>query len=611
MEGLAFVVPLAGAAVLLAIGWAVPRWVNDSIALATGIATAALCADLLHRTGDNTVVTWFGGWRPTHGPPIGVDFAVDRFGAGLATLVAVLACASLVFVWRYFATIHALFHALFLVFVAGMVGFCLSGDLFNLFVLFELMGVAAFALTAYEVEEEGPLQGALNFAVTNSVGAIAILFGTGMLYGRTGALNLAQIGASLAVDRHGTDGLVVVALVLVIGGYLVKAAAVPFHFWLPDAHAVAPSPVCALFSGAMVSMGVYAVARVFWTVFAPVLTRSGSLAGVRPVLVAFGVAGVVVGAAMCTVQRHLKRLLAFSTVSHVGIVLVGVGVLNAHGLAGAAVYLVGHGLVKASLFLCAGVLLHRLGTVWEPELHGRGRSLPVLGVVMAVGALVLAGLPPAGTFTGRALLDEAVAGAGYRWLPPLFAVASAVTAGALLRVVARTFLGVGPRPAADEFDLPTDDEDDEGETQGARDRVPATMLAPPIALLGLSFAVGAAPSWVAGAGRAAARFVDIQAYRAAVLHAAGDTVRVPVPHLRVAAAALVPATLTVLGAILVGALPLSQDRLPNRLRVVGRNVAHRALRPLRLLHSGSVLDDVTWLLVGLAAFGAAGAVLWR
>ena len=117
-----------------------------------------------------------------------------------------------------------------LVFLAAMVGFCLTGDLFNLVVFFELMGAVAYALTAYQIEERGPIQGAINFAITNSVGAYAIFIGVALLYARTGALNMAQIGAAL--DGHQPDALVIVAMVLLFLGFLTKAAAVPVHFWL-------------------------------------------------------------------------------------------------------------------------------------------------------------------------------------------------------------------------------------------------------------------------------------------------------------------------------------------------------------------------------------------
>ncbi|MGO4428880.1 proton-conducting transporter membrane subunit, partial [Streptomyces sp. MCAF7] len=170
----------------------------------------------------------------------------------------------------------------------------------------------AYALTGYRVEEARAVQGGLVFGVVNSLGGYAMLSGIALLYARTGELGLAQIGRAL--DAHsagGPDALVIVAFVLVATGLLVKAAAVPFHFWLADAHAVAPTPVCMLLSGVMVELGVYGTARVYWTVFA----GSGGIPApdAHRALLTLGVLTAVLGSVMCWQQRHLKRMLAYST----------------------------------------------------------------------------------------------------------------------------------------------------------------------------------------------------------------------------------------------------------------------------------------------------------
>ncbi|MFL5928583.1 MAG: complex I subunit 5 family protein, partial [Gaiellaceae bacterium] len=265
---LAMAIPLVAAALLALVGRWLPHRAADAAVLVAVGASLVLALVVAARTGDRLATHWFGGWRPRAGSfPIGIVFAADRIGAAFACLILVLLFASLLYSWRYMQHVHFLYLVLMLCFGGAMVGFVLSGDLFNMFVFFELMSVSAFALTAYQVEEAAPLQGAFNFAVSNTVGAFFVLFGIALLYGRTGSLNLAEVGRRLTDDgRH--DGLVVAAFVLITCGFLVKAALVPFHFWLADAHATAPAPVCVLFSGVMVELGIYAIARIYWTIFA-------------------------------------------------------------------------------------------------------------------------------------------------------------------------------------------------------------------------------------------------------------------------------------------------------------------------------------------------------
>src|SRR3954447_5846393 len=246
---LAVAVPLLAAAGLTAVGTRAGRAGSELVALVACPATAALCAILLAKVPSGLELYWFGGWKPQGAMPIGVSFAIDAFSAGLATLVAVLMTIALVVMSRYRDTDPPHFQVLMLLFLAGMVGFCLSGDLFNMFVFFELMSVAAFALAGYKIEEEEAVEGSLNFAITNSIGSFVLLTGIALAYGGTGTLHLPPLGQALPVTP--SNGLVIVAFALLAAGFLVKAAVVPFHFWLADAYAIAPTPVCLLFAGAM------------------------------------------------------------------------------------------------------------------------------------------------------------------------------------------------------------------------------------------------------------------------------------------------------------------------------------------------------------------------
>ncbi|MER7986755.1 complex I subunit 5 family protein [Streptomyces noursei] len=583
--------PLLGAALLVGAGRRLPRRAAEVMGCGFAAGTAALAAGVLAGAPATArPVEWVGGWRPHHGAGVGIVLVGDGVGLALAVLVSVLVLASLAYAWRYFdepPLRHAgSFPALVLLFQAGMCGFVLTGDLFNAFVFFELMGVVAYALTGYRVEEARPVQGGLVFALVNSVGAYATLLGIGLLYARTGELGLAQLGRALDSHGHGSggpDGLVVGAFVLVITGLLVKAAAVPFHFWLADAHAVAPTPVCMLLSGVMVELGLYGTARVYWTVFAG--PGGVPAADAHRALLALGTLTALLGALMCWLQRHLKRLLAYSTVAHVGLFLVGLALLTPEGVGGVALYVLAHAGTKAALFACTGILLDHFGSVDEHQLHGRGRELPWVGAVFALGGSALAGLPPFGTALGKGFVEE-TAGAG---ATALFVVTSAVTGGAVLRAGARVFLGWGPRPA----DAPeeTTGEGEEPESRGGLlSRIPDTMLAVPAVLLLGALAVGLVPGLRPAVGRAADAFTDHAGYAARVLAGhAPPPAATPPPHW---------STAGVLGGLLTTALAAALALL-----AVRRGVRHEPARwtvPLRRLHSGHVGDYVAWFLAGVA-----------
>ena len=591
-------VPLLVAAALIGLAPVVPRRAADAAAVATAAVVTVCCLALLAAAHEGTVVYWFGGWTPRDGIALGVAFAVDPVGAAMATLAGVLATAALTFSWRIFEAVRTLHHGLMLVFVAGIVGFCLSGDLFNMFVFYELFSVAAYALAGYQTTDPGPVRGALNFAITNSVGAILVLAGIALLYGRTGALNLAQLGQSLAGGP--ADGLVVVAFLLLMTGFFVKAAVVPFHFWLADAYALAPTVVGVLFAGVVSELGLYAVARVYWTVFSGPLE---GIEGLRGVMLAGAVATALVGGVMCVLQRHLARMLAYATVSHVGLTLAGFALLGPAGTGGAVLYLVADGLVKGALFISVGIVEHHLRDVDELRLAGRGRHLPWTAGLLVAGALGLAGVPPFGTFLGKALLEEAALEAGRPWLVGLFVAVAALTSAALLRATGRVFLGLGPGGAAARRRPPD-------EAARRHPHAHPTQVAPAVALLAGAVALGLWPGLTAAAEEAAGRFTDRPAYAAAVLSGAAPEAPAAHPAVHLAAPALWAAVSALVGLALALAA-LRPDRLPAGPRDRLARAAGPAVAALRRLHDVQIGDSVTWLVVGMAGFGALLALVTR
>jgi multicomponent Na+:H+ antiporter subunit D len=607
LSPLPVIVPLVAAAFLAATGDFLPRRMIDAIAVIAGAGVTVVCWLLLRESTHSTIIYWFGNWRPDPNPagrwhfPVGICFSIDAIGAGMAALVGLLTTAAFVFSLTYFQEVKSLYHALMLAFLGAMCGLCLTGDLFDLFVWFELMTAAGVALCGYKSEESWPLLGALNFAVLNTVAAFLSLCGVAWLYAWTGSLNMADVGRALATHPPG-PAFIAVAFVFVSAGFLVKMAAVPFQFWLADAHAVAPTPVCVLFSGVMVELGLYAVARLHWLVFSPSL-GPGAEAAVRNVFLLMGSLTALTGAVYCFGQRHLKRLLAFSTISHVGLMIIGFALLDPRGLSGTAIYVLGHGMIKGSLFLIAGIFLHRCGSVDEYDLRGSGKNLWPLGVIMAIAAFALAGIPPFATFFGQAQIDQAAKHLGFDWLSPITILAEALTAGAVLRFAARVFLGWGKRQEATSRGSPHIPMD--SETASEHDKTPWCMWAPAVVLLALAAYIAIPASIRQATAAAAKHFQQANVIAAVTLNNRSD--RIPAADTPTAHFGL-HHIITLLVALGAASLALFSPVLGPRLNWAISRALIAAMRPLRKLQSGNVGDYIAWFTVGMAGYG--GLLLW-
>jgi multicomponent Na+:H+ antiporter subunit D len=582
---------LAGALIAGASVIGIGRRLADPVALAVALAVTAGAVRLAIAAGDGTRVVWQGGWVPEDGQPLGVALVADRPALLMVCLVGLLTVAALTYSWHFLAGTGASYVVLVLVFLGACSGFVLAGDVFDAFVWFELMGVAAYALTGMRIEEQRSVHGALSFGIVNTVGASLSLSGVALLYARTGQLNLAAIGETLRAGPH--DHLVMVSCALLLTGVLVKMALVPFHFWTADAEAVAPTPVCVLLSGAMITVGAFAVARWWWIVFDGAVPS----AAIRHALIGFGAVTAVVGAVMCASQRHLKRLLAYSTIAHSGVIACGIGLLSGPGLAAAGLYAAGHACAKGALFLVTGILLNRFETLDEHELHGRGRDMRVAGTTFLVGGLALAGLPPFGTWAGKAAFGTAFADAHAEWLELVAVLVSALTGGAVLRAGMRIFLGLGevPDPGPDTHEEP------EGDRRPRRDAW--RVLAPPIALLVVATTLAVSPGVAAGAARAGAAMIDRPTYVRAVLYGAPGTHPAvsaePFWHLSAVGLGLLGAVLAV--AFAVAGLWPSRRPAP----VIGALIpVRRAVGGLHVLHRAHVGDYVSWVLVGFTVLGA-------
>ncbi|MFP5236258.1 MAG: complex I subunit 5 family protein [Acidobacteriota bacterium] len=599
LPGLPVAFPLVCAALLAGLRKALPRALTDALALTAAAADFTVCAWLLLLAHAHTIVYWFGNWYPRGSTVLGIDFVIDVTAAGLATLCSGLMLLALLFSWRYTDSGSDHFQPLMMVFLAGMCGFCLTGDLFNMFVFFELMSTAAFALTGLKTREPAPLQGAFNFAVTNTVAAFMVLTGIAFLYSVTGALNMAQIGLALT-HRH--DPVVLFACALITCGFFTKAAIVPFHFWLADAHAVSPTPVCVLFSGIMVELGLYAVLRLDAVIFVPAM--DGKAAALRAVLVAFGAVTAILGGFMCYAEHHIKRLLAFSTISHAGLMLVAMALQGPLAAAGFLVYLAGHAFVKSSLFFVAGILLHRHRTASEPALFAKAKDQPLVGGLWFLGGLGLAGAPGFLTVYGDALTSHAAEPLGMEWVSYLFLVSGVLTGGAVFRAGMHAFLGWGGEPISDR----AAEVDEKPETSGDDNRTPWYLVAPPTiclaAAIGVTFVPGIREQVLLAANRLwnQAGYLHEVYFRQMLVS--------PRPHAEMGASeAAMHGLIAVAGGLLLACTSVFRLRLRRMFRAGA--FLEGPLWMLRLLQSGHIGDYVAWMTIGISVVGAAFLILLR
>ena len=579
-------IPLAVAGTLSAVRDYLPRWITDLVAILTAAFNFVVAGLWTLHAIHQTQVYWFGNWFPRGHMAIGIGFVMDGVGCGLASLASLLTLLALIFSWKYVESGDRHYHPLMLVFMGAMCGFSVTGDIFNLFVFFELMSTAAFALCGMKTHEPAPLAGAFNFAVTNTVAAFIVLTGIALLYSATGALNLAQIGLLLS-GRH--DRLVLAALVFITTGFLVKAATVPFHFWLPDAHAVSPTPVCVLFSGLMVQLGLFGAMRVYATVFQGCVATTH----LHWIFVVFGGFSALWGGMMCFAEHHLKRLLAFSTVSHTGLMTLAFGLWSKDALTGLFVYLTAHALVKSGLFFTSGVLLHRFRTISEPALFGRGKHLKWTALVWFLGGLGLAAAPGFSLEAGETMVTSHAA-----WAESIFILAGALTGAAVLRVGFRVFLGLGDRGPTDK----SAEVDEKPETSEADRRINWSLFTPGLLCIGGAIALTFWDKFKYAVWSSSIRFMDFRSYALAVYAHA-----VPVPVLAAPQEdeklAMALACLRVAVAAGIALWAVLHLKLPRKLR--WPSFLEGSMQPVRRLQSGHPGDYVAWLTFGVAVFGAA------
>ena len=304
----AFIIPIVG------------RLVNGFQRVAASFIMLALlvlsCFVILRQPG--TVTYTLGGWEPVKGIPVAIYMVLDGLSGFLLLIINLLGFLSAFYAINYIRryTGENFFYTLMCLMVAGMNGVVLSGDLFNLYVFLEISVISSYALVAFGVERT-ELEASYKYQVLGGMASLLILFGIAMLYWKTGTLNIADIAVILkGADR---DAFMIFVQLILITGFGVKAALIPFHAWLPDAHSSAPSPISAMLSGVLIkAVGIYVIIRLFFNMF----QLDGTLA---VVITLIGALSMVIGVLLAIGQWDLKRLLAYHSISQMGYVVTGIG----------------------------------------------------------------------------------------------------------------------------------------------------------------------------------------------------------------------------------------------------------------------------------------------
>jgi multicomponent Na+:H+ antiporter subunit D len=395
------------------------EWASDLLGNAAMAVLVAMCVPALGTSG----LYHMGGWAT----PIGIDLRLDALAALMLLLVNGIGLAATVYSVPYMRRYGAKhrYYALFLLMVAGMNGLVLSGDLFNLFVFMEIAAIASYALVAFGGGHE-EVEAAFKYTVLGSVASTLVLVAVAILYGVTGTLNMAHVASRLAADGVGRPGLF--ALGLFTAGFGLKAALVPFHAWLPDAHPSAPAPISAMLSGVVIkTLGVYALARVVFNVY-------GATPEILLALRALGLLSMVVGVLLAIGQWDMKRLFAYHSVSQIGYVILGLGLGTPLGIAGGLFHLFNHSIFKSLLFMNSGSVVHATGVRDLKRLGGLAGPMPVTTATSVVASLSIAGVPPLNGFWSKLILVIACVQAGFWDLAAWAIVVSVITLASFLKV---------------------------------------------------------------------------------------------------------------------------------------------------------------------------------
>lgn len=466
------------------------------IAIAVCWATFGMSTMLLERvlTGGE-IVYELGGWAA----PWGIEYRVDKLSAfvmlfvsGIGAIVASYAPASIA--REISKERHYLFFTQYLLCLTGLLGICITGDLFNVFVFLEISALSSYALISLGRSRRA-LTASFNYLIMGTIGATFILIGIGLMYMMTGTLNMADMAERLrgTVEVNGVHKTVnetrtvLVAFAFLTVGISLKIALFPLHLWLPNAYTYAPSVVTAFLAATATKVSVYILLRFVFSVYGT--TFAFSSLPLDTGLMVLSLIGIVVASTAAIFQTNIKRMLAYSSVAQIGYMVLGISFASVPGLTGGIVHMFNHALIKGGLFLAMGCIAMRLGSVHLDDMRGVGRRMPVTMFAWVLGGLGLIGVPVTSGFISKWYLVTAALERGWWPVAVLVLLSSLLAAVYVWRIVEVAYFQDPP------------------EQHAKVDEAPLAMLIPTCVLIGASLVFGLWTPLSAGVARQAAEML--------------------------------------------------------------------------------------------------------
>lgn len=482
------VLPMLAAPACVVVHRRRPTWWVAVVVTWASFANSVVLARKVYLEGPLSY--YLGGWEP----PWGIELRIDELNAFVLCLVSAICAVVMLAAPRSFdreirPDRHHLAYAAVLLCMTGLMGIASAGDAFNVFVFLEISSLSSYGLIALGPSRRA-LSSALRYLITGTLGGTFILLGVGLLYMSTGTLNLVDLQQRIPQsEAHRT---LLVALVCIVVGSCIKLALVPLHGWLPDAYTFAPSVVTAFLAATATKVAFYVLARFLFSVFG--VGTSIERFHIEWVLLPLALVAMVYGAAAAIFENDVKRMLAFSSLSQIGYMVVGLSLVTKSGVTGGIVHLVNHGLMKSGLFLAVACMVlrfpgaRRLGSTHLSHLKGLGRTMPWTSAAFLVGGLSMIGVPATVGFVSKWYLVLGAFEAGKWWVAALILLSSGLAIAYVWRVVEVFY-----------FSAPSDDTSGAGEA-------PWWVLGPTWVLVGASIVFGV---WTAPTVRMASAAAEV------------------------------------------------------------------------------------------------------